>query len=245
MIPARLASTRLPRKPLQPLGGQPLILRVVERARQVPEIDRIVVATDSREIVEVVQPAGVEVLLTSSDHASGSDRVAEVAGLREMEQYEVVINLQGDEPFLPIEAITGSVRKVMEGYHIGTAAAPLAPALRDDPSRVKVVCNSRGEARYFSRAAIPYLRDPVDLHLAAWWQHLGVYAWRRETLFRVTSLPPSMLEQTERLEQLRALEAGFTFGVAHLELPAPAGIDTPADLDAAELLWQRISKEPR
>lgn len=245
VIPARIGSTRLLRKPLQLLAGFPLVVRVVERARQVPGIDRIVVATDSEEVVAAVRPTGVEVAITSPDHPSGSDRVAEVAMRADMTSYDVIINLQGDEPFMPGEAITGSVNMVRSGFDIGTAAAPLDPSLRNEPHLVKVVSNSLGEARYFSRSAIPFLRDPVDLPQAQWWQHLGVYAWTRETLFKVTSLPPSPLEQTEKLEQLRALEAGFTIGVAQLNQPVPAGIDTAADLAAAEALWQQTLKEFR
>ncbi len=238
MVPARVASTRLPSKPLQLLGGAPLVARVVERARQVPGVDRVVVATDSGRVADAVLPTGVDVVLTSPDHQSGTDRVAEVARRPECAGYDVIVNFQGDEPFLPVAAVTGAIARVRSGDAIGTAAAPLDATLRDDPSRVKVVCDDAGRALYFSRAAVPYLRDPSDLTAARWWQHLGVYAYRRDALLQFCALPSTMLEQTERLEQLRALAAGIPIGVARLDRPAPAGIDTPEDLAAAEARWR-------
>lgn len=238
VVPARVGSTRLPHKPLQPLGGAPLIARVVERAREVGGVDRLVVATDAERVVKALRPWNVETVLTRSDHESGTDRVAEIARRPEFSQYDVVVNLQGDEPFMPPEAVAGSIARVMGGDAIGTAAAPLDPDLRDDPMRVKVVCDADGRALYFSRAAIPFVRDSVDLARARWWQHLGVYAYRREALLAITSLPPATLELLERLEQLRALDAGFTIGVALLDRPVPAGIDTPDDLAAAEGRWR-------
>jgi 3-deoxy-manno-octulosonate cytidylyltransferase (CMP-KDO synthetase) len=120
---------------------------------------------------------------------------------------------------------------------MGTAAAPLDPARRDDPSLVKVVCDDHGRAMYFSRLPIPFVRDAADLEQAGWWQHLGIYAYRRDVLLRVAALRPAPLELAERLEQLRALAAGFTIGVALLDRPAYPGIDTPADLAAAEARW--------
>lgn len=243
VVPARLGSTRLPRKPLQLLGGEPLVARVAERARRVPGVDRLVVATDAEEIAAVLAGRGVEVLMTGGGHESGTDRVAEVAARPDMAGYDVVVNLQGDEPFMPVEAVAGAIAMTRAGYEIGTAAAPLDPALRHEPSLVKVVCDARGGARYFSRAAIPHLRDEADAPLARWWQHLGVYAYRREALLRVTALPPCTLERIERLEQLRALDAGIGIGVALLDQPAPAGIDTPADLAAAEVRWRDTPKD--
>ena len=229
VVPARVGSTRLPNKPLQPLGGAPLVARVIERAREVPGVDRLVLATDSEQI-EALAPWRVETVMTASFHESGTDRVAEVAALPGFTSYDVVVNLQGDEPFMPVEAVVGAIRRVHAGDAIGTAAAPLDPMLRDDPARVKVVCNARGHAMYFSRAAIPHVRDFADLEAARWWQHLGVYAYRRDVLLQVTSLRVGELERCERLEQLRALAAGFEIGVALLDHPAPSGIDTPDDL---------------
>lgn len=237
VVPARVGSTRLPRKPLLPLAGAPMVARVVERVRAVPGADRVVVATDSDEVVQALAPWEVEVVLTATTHESGTDRVAEVAAMPAFAGYDVVVNVQGDEPFLPAEAVQGAIARVQQGDPIGTAAAPLDPALRDDPSRVKVVCDARGRAMYFSRAAIPFVRDAADFAVAAWWQHLGVYAYRRDALRDLTALPPTRLEQLERLEQLRALDAGIPIGVALLDRPALPGIDTPDDLAAAEARW--------
>ncbi|HPF60770.1 MAG: 3-deoxy-manno-octulosonate cytidylyltransferase [Gemmatimonadetes bacterium] len=237
VIPARLGSTRLPRKPLQLLAGAPLITRVAERARALPGIDHVVVATDAAEVADVVTPLGIEVVMTRSDHESGTDRVAAVVNREPFRGFDLIVNLQGDEPFLPAAAIQGAIDRVRRGDAIGTAAAPLDPARRDDPGVVKVVCNAQSRAMYFSRLPIPAVRDPADLPHGRWWQHLGVYAFQRDVLLRLAAMPPSHLERVERLEQLRALEAGFPIGVAFLDRPAAAGIDTPADLAAAEARW--------
>lgn len=244
VVPARVGSTRLPRKPLQLLGGAPLVARVIERALAVPGVDCVVLATDCAEIASVAEGAGVGVVMTDPNHESGTDRVAEVARLPEYSGYDIVVNLQGDEPFMPVEAVAGAIARAQGGDAIGTAAAPLAPEFRHEPALVKVVCDASGRALYFSRAAIPHVRDEADLSAARWWQHLGVYAYRRDALLAITALPPAPLELTERLEQLRALHAGFTIGVAFLDTPAPAGIDTPHDLAAAEARWLELAQEP-
>jgi 3-deoxy-manno-octulosonate cytidylyltransferase (CMP-KDO synthetase) len=245
VVPARVGSTRLPIKPLQPLGGAPLVARVIERAREVPGVARLVLATDSQRIADAVADWHVETILTAGDHESGTDRVAEIAALPGLAHYDVVVNLQGDEPFMPPEAVTGAIDRVRRGDAIGTAAAPLDPALRHDPARVKVVCDSRGRAMYFSRAAIPHVRDSADIHGARWWQHLGVYAYRREVLLEVTALRIGELERSERLEQLRALAAGYSIGVALLNASVPAGIDTLDDLAAAEARWRDLAEVTR
>jgi 3-deoxy-manno-octulosonate cytidylyltransferase (CMP-KDO synthetase) len=245
VVPARVGSTRLPNKPLLLLGGAPLIHRVAERALRVPGADRVVVATDSDDVAEAVADVGVDVVMTRSTLESGTDRVAAVSARSEFAGYDIVVNLQGDEPFLPLEAVRGAVARVQQGDAIGTAAAPLDPVLRDDPARVKVVTDDRSRALYFSRAAIPHLREPGELDRVAWWQHLGIYAYRREVLLRLAALPPSPLERAERLEQLRALEAGFTIGVMLLDKPAWPGIDTPDDLAAAEARWPEFAEASR
>jgi len=227
---------------LQPLGGAPLVARVVERAREVGGVDRLVVATDSAEVAEALQDWRVETVMTASHHESGTDRVAEVAALPAFASYDVVVNLQGDEPFMPAEAVVGAIQRVRSGDAIGTAAAPLGHESVNDPARVKVVCDARGRALYFSRSAIPYVRDSADVAGARWWQHLGVYAYRRDVLLEVTTLRVGELERMERLEQLRALAAGYVIGVALLDLPAPAGIDTPEDLAAAEARWHELAE---
>lgn len=215
--------------------------RVYERAMQVPGGHRVVVATDSEEIVAALEPWGAEVVMTSAAHESGTDRVAEVAELAAFSAFDVIVNLQGDEPFMPPSAVEGAIARVVGGDPIGTAAAPLDPTLRHEPGLVKVVCDGTGRALYFSRAAIPHVRDAADVPTTRWWQHLGVYAYQRETLRRVTALPMADLERAERLEQLRALDAGIAIGVAFLDHPAPPGIDTPDDLAAAESRWHELA----
>ncbi len=241
VIPARLASTRLERKPLQLLGGRPLILRVWERVRNHPSFDAVVVATDAPEIQAVVERAGGRVILTSPRHESGTERVAEVASQAEFSRFDVVVNVQGDEPFLPHAAIDGAVARVLAGDDIGTAAVPLLASEADDPARVKVVCNERGQALYFSRGRIPFTADHgggrAEREGPPYWQHLGLYAYTKPGLARWVAASPTDLERWERLEQLRALYLGMTIGVARLAEPALPGIDTPDDLARAEHHW--------
>ena len=237
VIPARLGSTRLPRKPLQPLAGVPLVIRVAERVRSLGCVDTLVVATDSTEVAAVAKQAGVECVLTSSAHETGTERVAEVAARPEFAGFELIVNVQGDEPFVPRDAVAGAILRVRGGDDVGSAAAPLAPADAGDPSRVKVVLDGNGRALYFSRAAIPFIRDGGARAEGLYWQHLGVYVASRETLLRWAALPPSALELAERLEQLRALQAGIGFGIVRLDAPALPGIDTPDDLRRAEAWW--------
>ncbi len=237
VIPARLGSTRLPRKPLQPLGGVPLIIRVVERVRGIGGLDELVVATDAREIAEVVEQAGVRAVLTSPHHITGTERVAEAAARAELGGFDRILNVQGDEPFVSAEAIRGALARLAAGDEVGTAAAPLAAAEADDPARVKVVCDADGHALYFSRARIPFVGHATSADRATYWQHLGVYAYTRAALARWVSWPVAPLEAAERLEQLRALANGMRIGVAFLSTAALPGIDTPDDLRRAEAHW--------
>jgi 3-deoxy-manno-octulosonate cytidylyltransferase (CMP-KDO synthetase) len=238
VIPARLGSTRLPNKPLQLLAGEPLVTRVIARVRQLGIVEELVVATDSPMVVEVVARTDTPAVLTRTDHPSGSDRVAEVAALPAYRDYDVIVNLQGDEPFLSAEALAGAVERVRAGDAVGTAAAPLDAAQAADPSRVKVVTDVGGRALYFSRAPIPFRRDPEDAADGLYWQHVGLYAWTRDALERWAGFPPTRAETAEKLEQLRALENGLTIGVARLREPALPGIDTPEDLRRAEGIWR-------
>jgi 3-deoxy-manno-octulosonate cytidylyltransferase (CMP-KDO synthetase) len=240
VIPARLGSTRLPNKPLQLLAGEPLITRVIQRVMEHDLIDDLVVATDSRQVAEVAIAAGVRAVLTDPSHLSGTDRVAEVAARPEFAGAEIVVNVQGDEPFLPREALAGAIGRVEEGDDVGTAAAPLDPALVADPARVKVVTDWRGRALYFSRAVIPHRREPTDEVGELYWQHLGIYACTRAALARWVAAEPSLAELAERLEQLRALHCGLTIGVARLDEPALPGVDTPDDLRRAEAHWHAL-----
>ncbi|MGB7211879.1 MAG: 3-deoxy-manno-octulosonate cytidylyltransferase [Gemmatimonadales bacterium] len=238
VIPARLGSTRLPNKPLQLLAGEPLVTRVISRIRQLGIVEELVVATDSPMVVEVVARTDTPVVLTRADHPSGSDRVAEVAALPAYRGYDVIVNLQGDEPFLSAEALAGAVERVRAGDDIGTAAAPLDPSQAGEPGRVKVVTDVRGRALYFSRAPIPFRRDLDSSAEGLYWQHIGLYAWSRAALERWVAFPPTRAEAAEKLEQLRALENGLTIGVTRLREPALPGIDTPEDLRRAETIWR-------
>jgi 3-deoxy-manno-octulosonate cytidylyltransferase (CMP-KDO synthetase) len=237
VIPARLGSTRLPNKPLQLLAGEPLITRVIERVLDHGLVEQLVVATDSAKVVRVAERLRVPAVLTDRGHATGTDRVAEAAGRPEFASFDVIVNIQGDEPFLPREALAGALARVEQGDEIGTAAAPLEAALAADPARVKVVTDAQGRALYFSRAVIPHHRDPGESSGALYWQHLGIYAYTRAALNRWVGLPPSPAEQAERLEQLRALHHGLVIGVAWLDEPALPGVDTEEDLRRAEAHW--------
>jgi len=240
IIPARLGSTRLPNKPLQLLAGEPLITRVIQHVVDLGLVEQLVVATDSQMIAKVVERAGVRAVLTHDGHLAGTDRVAECAGRAEFAGFDVVANVQGDEPFLPRAALAGAIARVAQGDDIGTAAAPLAPEHAADPSRVKVVTDARGRALYFSRAAIPRRREPTDPVDGLYWQHLGLYVYTRAALAQWVAAPPSPAERAEHLEQLRALHCGLTIGVARLTEPALPGVDTPEDLRRAEAHWHAL-----
>jgi 3-deoxy-manno-octulosonate cytidylyltransferase (CMP-KDO synthetase) len=240
VIPARLGSIRLPNKPLQLLAGEPLITRVIQRVVEHGVLQEVVVATDSPMIAQVVEQVGVRSVLTHDGHLSGTDRVAEAARRAEFAGFDVVANVQGDEPFVSREALAGAIDRIRQGDDVGTAAAPLAAELAGDPARVKVVTDERGRALYFSRAAIPYRREATDPTDDLYWQHVGLYVYTRAALDRWVATPPSPAEQAERLEQLRALHCGLTIGVARLTEPALPGVDTPDDLRRAEAHWHAL-----
>jgi 3-deoxy-manno-octulosonate cytidylyltransferase (CMP-KDO synthetase) len=240
VIPARLGSTRLPNKPLQLLAGEPLITRVIQRVVELGLTDELVVATDSPMVAQVVEHARVRAVLTNGNHLTGTERVAEVVSRAEYADFDVVANVQGDEPFVPREALAGALDRVSRGDDVGTAAVPLDPEDVEDPSRVKVVTDSGGRALYFSRAPIPYRRESGDSSEGLYWQHLGIYVYTRSALSRWVSWPPSPAEEAERLEQLRALHYGLRIGVARLEQPALPGVDTPDDLRRAEAHWHAL-----
>ena len=240
VIPARLGSTRLPNKPLQLLAGEPLITRVIQRVMDHGMLQDLVVATDSPMIAQVVERSGVRAVLTADGHLSGTERVAETVRRAEYAGFDVVANVQGDEPFLSREALAGAVARVAQGDDIGTAAAPLGPEHASDAGRVKVVTDARGRALYFSRAVIPHRREATDPADGLYWQHVGLYVYTRDALERWVACPSSPAERAERLEQLRALHCGLTIGVARLAEPAPPGVDTPEDLRRAEAHWHAL-----
>lgn len=235
IVPARLASTRLPNKPLYPLLGRPLIDWVWRRIDGMSVLDHAVVATDSEEVAEVCTKLGAPVLMTSPDHPSGTDRVAEVANRPEFAEYEYIANVQGDEPLLKENHLKVAIDLVRErGWDVGTCATPLmVDAARNDPQVVKVTRAANGRALYFSRAGIPYKRDekplPDELAREPFLRHIGIYAYTRDALHDWVALAPSQLEKLELLEQLRPLEAGLRIGVAVVGAADP-GVDTPADV---------------
>jgi len=240
IIPARRGATRLHDKPLRLLGGQPLVLRVWERVSSLGVADQVIVATDDAAVADVIVAAGGLAALTRSDHPSGTDRVAEVARRAEFANAEVLLNIQGDEPFVDEAAVRGALSIVTGGFApIGTAAVQASRDVLDAPDCVKVVCDDAGRALYFSRAPIPFLRDAVDVALRDTLvrQHLGIYAYSREALQRWVALPVHPLEQVERLEQLRPLAAGLAIGVANAATVEFGGIDTEADLMRANAHW--------
>lgn len=266
VLPARLSSRRLPRKPLRRLAGRTLVEWSWRSARSVPEFDEVWIATDSPEVAETVRGLGGTAVLTDESHASGTDRVAEAAARPEARSHRVVVNYQADEPFLPPAAVGRAVRTVSEGEaKVATLACPVRHG-REWRSRsvVKVVRDAQGDALYFSRAPVPWRRDGEpewsqapeedagggletpspeggeDGGSGGWpyMRHAGLYAFRRDALARWTALPPSSLEGVERLEQLRALEAGIDIRVV-IGPPSPAGVDDPDDLRRAERILSR------
>jgi 3-deoxy-manno-octulosonate cytidylyltransferase (CMP-KDO synthetase) len=238
VVPARLGSERLPRKPLHPLAGRPLIEWVWRRIERFGVLDACVVATDAEEILEACVGFGARAVMTSPAHRSGTDRVAEVAALPEFRDYGVLVNVQGDEPLVTEEQVGGAVSQVRAGFDVGTVAAPVRTgAAWRDPAVVKVARRPDGAALYFSRAAIPHKRDgeptAAELSSSLYLRHVGVYAYGRSALERWVRLAPSELEEAERLEQLRALSAGLTIGVG-LVAQAEGGVDTAEDAARAE-----------
>jgi 3-deoxy-manno-octulosonate cytidylyltransferase (CMP-KDO synthetase) len=239
VIPARLGSERLPRKPLHRLAGRPLIEWVWRRVSGFGVLDRVVVATESEEVLSVCRGFGAEAVLTDAGHRTGTDRVAEVVRRYGGGEVEVVVNVQGDEPFMEEAPVAAAVRLVREGWEVGTAAFPVGNlAAWRDPSVVKVVRRADGGALYFSRAPIPWRRSgepsEADLGSAEYLRHIGVYAYAPEALARWVSLPAGELEELEKLEQLRALAAGVQIGVAVVGELAGGGVDTLEDAQRAE-----------
>ncbi len=244
VIPARLAATRLPNKPLRDVGGAPLVVRVWERVCDLGVADACVVATDDGRVVDAVRHAGGRAMLTRPDHPSGTDRVAEVVRRPEFADFDAVVNIQGDEPFVSAEAVRGAARIVTHGTaSVGTAAAAASPDVLGAPDVVKVVVDEYGRALYFSRAPIPFLRDAQDdddraTRDALVLRHVGVYAYTRAALLAWVALPAHPLERVERLEQLRPLANGIPIGVAVVDDPGAPGVDTPDDLARADVEWR-------
>jgi 3-deoxy-manno-octulosonate cytidylyltransferase (CMP-KDO synthetase) len=243
-IPARFASQRLPGKPLLSIGGVPMVLHVARRALAAGACD-VVVATDDERIGMALKGSGVRVVMTRDDHASGSDRLAECVDICGWSDDTVIVNLQGDEPLAPASGIRAVASALIESkFPMATLATPFATVEEFlDPNCVKVVVGTAHNALYFSRAPVPWPRDafrtsrsllPND---APFLRHIGIYAYRAEFLKTYSNLLPTPLEKTEALEQLRALEHGYTIGVRIAPEPFPAGVDTPEDLARVQAIF--------
>lgn len=232
VIPARYASTRFPAKVLAEVDGKPLVWHVYDRTRRAALVSETVVATDDARVAEALRPYGVPVVMTRADHPSGTDRAAEVARGSDA---AVVINVQGDEPLIDPATIDATLRPLLDDPEV-----PMATARRligdaadiGNPNVVKVVCDLRGRALYFSRSPIPFIRDGADRAASrtCYWQHIGLYAYRRDFLLRYADLKATPLENLEKLEQLRVLENGFPIAVVETEYES-IGVDTPEDLE--------------
>jgi 3-deoxy-manno-octulosonate cytidylyltransferase (CMP-KDO synthetase) len=238
VIPARYGSTRLPGKPLVQLAGKPMIQRVYERAKLAGRVNQVIVATDDARIVEAVEKFGGESRMTRSDHRTGTERVAEVAAHVEG---DVFVNVQGDEPLLDPEAIDTAVGALLEepAAAISTVATTIkTPADIMDPNVVKTVLDFDGNALYFSRAPIPWVRDTGTKIQVKHWKHLGLYVFQRDALLEYPTLPQGELERIEQLEQLRWMENGWKIRVAEVEHDA-VSVDVPADVARVEKLLEK------
>jgi len=238
VIPARAGSARIPKKPLQKIGGRELVLRVCDSASRARLVGKLLVATDDEEIGDVVRSHGYDAVLTSKEHRTGTERVAEAA--RPFDA-PLVVNVQGDEPFLLPRALDGVIRLLLDdpALPMATLALPFTDE-QDfvDPNTAKVVVDGRGNALYFSRAPIPYRWKEAECLL---WKHVGVYGFRREALFRFVSLSPSPLEMREGLEQLRALYHGMAIRVSFCST-CFHGVETMEDLERARRLVEEIGE---
>lgn len=250
VIPARYASTRLPAKPLADIGGKPMVVRVLEQARKARAAS-VWVATDHVAVFDAVKAAGGDALMTRADHPSGTDRLAEVVDARGWSADDIVVNVQGDEPLIDPALIAAVARALADepDAAIATAAHPLRDAAEFfNPNVVKVVCDARDHALYFSRAPIPWARDafaanretiPAGLPVQ---RHIGIYAYRVAFLRRYAELAPSPLENWEALEQLRALWHGYRIRVLSVAEAPAAGVDTPEDLERVRAAFDRASR---
>jgi 3-deoxy-manno-octulosonate cytidylyltransferase (CMP-KDO synthetase) len=242
MIPARYGSSRLPGKPLLDIAGHPMVIRVA-MAVEACGADHIVIATDDDRIRAVVESAGFTVVMTRADHPSGTDRLQEAADQLGLQPDDIVVNVQGDEPLMPVTNVLQVARLLEDssGAQVATLYEPVSDlTLVTNPNAVKLVQRGNGEVMYFSRAGIPFDRDNTQVATASIWKrHIGLYAYRKRALDAFVGWPESPLEQLERLEQLRFMENGAVIVAASAASPVPAGVDTQADLDAVRVLFER------
>lgn len=239
VIPARWASTRLPGKPLAMIAGKPMIQRVTEQVVKAESLDAVLVATDDQRVADAVASfgiPGVEAVMTREDHPSGTDRIAEAVAERDC---DVVINIQGDEPLIEPELIDRLAGAMAAGdWDMATAATPIEnDEDLNNPSIVKAVFSQDGQALYFSRAPIPFVRDAETDVAGAHWRHLGIYAYRRDYLLKLVAEPVCALERLEKLEQLRALHIRCRMNVLEVD-DVGIGVDTPEDIEKVERILQ-------
>jgi len=236
IIPARYASTRLPGKPLKLIAGKPMIQRVYEQATKAKMPAEVIVATDDERVYQAVKDFGGQVVMTSANHRSGTDRLAEVAKSRD--DVDVVINVQGDEPMLPPEIIDRLSELFVQDANLqmATMKCPMKEEEYGEPGSVKVVTDMNGYALYFSRSLLPYPRNEAGVKV---YKHVGIYAYRRDFLLKYAALEPTPLELTESLEQLRALENGYKIKVLESDFQG-VGVDTPEDLARVNELLREV-----
>lgn len=242
MIPARYSSSRLPGKPLLDIGGQPMVVRVA-MAVQACGADQVVIATDDEKIRHVVSHAGFSVAMTRADHPSGTDRLQEAAEQLGLNPDDIIVNVQGDEPLMPVDNVL-QVAQLLEKNpqaQVATLYEPVTSlAMVTNPNAVKLVQRQDGEVMYFSRAGIPFDRDNTQSSpQGVWKRHIGLYAYRKSALDAFIGWPESPLEQLEKLEQLRFMEHGACIVAAPAAQPVPAGVDTREDLEAVRALFSK------
>lgn len=239
VIPARYASQRFPGKVIANIGKKPMVQWVYEAASQCGLLDKLVVGVDDERVREVVEGFGAECLMTSEKHKTGTDRLAEVADF--YKEYDVIVNIQGDEPGIEPELVTGVVQLLLDnpGWEVATACRPFSDQEDPlEPNRVKVVLSKKNRALYFSRSLIPFPRNKTTHPV---YVHLGIYAYRRDFLMRFHTLPSSSLEEAESLEQLRVLENDFSVGV-HIVNHSLPGVDTTDDLNNLLTIFKKMGK---
>ena len=236
VIPARYASTRLPGKPLADIAGKPMIQRVYEQVSKAKKPALVIVATDDQRVFDKVESFGGMALMTQPNHPTGTDRLAEVASHHQ--DVDVIINVQGDEPLIDADIIDQLADLFLEDadLQMATVASPLLEEEYDEPSAVKVICNKRGDAMYFSRSLIPY---PRHAFINPPMKHVGIYAYRRQFLLDYAKMDPTPAEETESLEQLRALENGYAIRVIKTDKRF-VGVDTPEDLERVNAIFSTL-----
>ena len=236
VIPARYASTRLPGKPLADIAGKPMIQRVYEQVSKAKKPALVIVATDDQRVFDKVESFGGTALMTQPNHPTGTDRLAEVASHHQ--DIDVIINVQGDEPLIDADVIDQLADLFLEDadLQMATVGSPLLEEEYDEPSAVKVICNKRGDAMYFSRSLIPY---PRHAFINPPMKHVGIYAYRRQFLLDYAKMDPTPAEETESLEQLRALENGYAIRVIKTDKRF-VGVDTPEDLERVNAIFSTL-----